>query len=222
MRPVVLASLFVAALTTLPAHAQDCPPAVPFGPGDRLADLSARCGVEAGAILRANDAADETALRQRGAVAIPQASATDPGFLERARDAAEQTAERAEGAATRAGEAAADFLSENDLGRDLLGLGRSAGLLAADDAGAEQTQLSAVARGTDRVRIAATGLPGGQAVTIALVTGDATTPLRDMTAAADGTLLATIPVPEAGPEGDMVFALEADGRSLATATLERP
>jgi hypothetical protein len=203
--------------------AYDCPAAVPFGPEDRLTDLSARCGVTAGAILRANDAANETALRQTGAVTIPQApAASDPGLLERARNAAENTAERAEGVATQAGEAAADYLSENDVGCDLLELGQSAGLLAADNQGTEDAPLSAMARGTDRVRIAATGLSGGQEVTIALVKGKRTVPLRDMTTEPDGTLLATIPTPDAGPGDDMVFALEVDGRRLATALLEQP
>lgn len=223
MRSVTLASLLLTALTAAPALAQDCPAAVPFEPEDRLADLSARCGVPASAILRANDAANETALRHVGAVAIPQVSAeTDPGLLERARNAAESTAERAEGVATRAGEAAADYLSENDVGRDLLELGQSAGLLAADDAGSEDAQLSVVAHGTDSVRIAATGLPGAQAVTLAVVKGNGTMPLHEMTSEPDGTLLATISRPDTGPEGDMVFALEADGRRLATASLQLP
>jgi hypothetical protein len=221
MRPVILASLLLTALTAAPALAQDCPAAVPFEPEDRLADLSARCGVPASAILRANDAASETDLRQAGAVAIPQAAAeTDPGLLERARNAADSTAERAEGVATRAGEAAADYLSENHVGRDLLELGQSTGLLAADDAASEEAQLSAVASGSDSVRLAATGLPGAQAVTLALVKGNGTMPLHEMMSESDGTLLATISRPDAATGGDMVFALEADGRRLATASLQ--
>jgi hypothetical protein len=63
---------------------------------------------------------------------------------------------------------------------------------------------------------------GAKAVTIALVKSEGTMRLREMTSEPDGALLATIPRTDAGPGGDMVFALEIDGRRLATAYLQQP
>lgn len=222
MRSLALPGFFRAVLTAAPALAQACPAAVPFGPDERLADLSARCGVTAGAILRANEVTNEAALRQAGAVAIPRAPAeADPGLLERARTAAENTAERAEGMATRAGEAAADYLSENNVGQDLLKLGQSAGLLAADDDTTAEPHLSAVALSAGRVRIAATGLPGNRMLTLGVVQGQGLMPLQEVTPEPDGTVLIEVVLPEAAPENSLVLALEDDGRRLATTALQR-
>lgn len=220
---LTFAILLASGLTALPVLAQDCPAAVPFEPDDRLADLAARCGVAAGAILRANEAADETALRQMDAVAIPQpGTRAESSLLERARAAVENTAEQAEGMASQAGNAAADYLSENNLGSDLLELGQSTGLLAAGDATAEKPHLSAIALDTERVRIAATGLQGNQVMTVALVQDETTVPLQEVTTEADGTLLTEIArPPQSEPGNSPVFTLEADGRRVATASLEQ-
>jgi hypothetical protein len=224
MRKVALISALAAGLHGAPALARDCPAAVPFGPQDRLSDLAARCGVTAGAILRANEVSDEAALRQAGAVSIPQSQATeqaDSRLLERAGQAFEKTADRAEGMATQAGEAASDYLSESELGRDLLDLGQSAGLLAAEDGEPGEVQLGAVALDGERIRVAATGLAGSQPVTVVLVQGEETVPLKEMMAEPDGTLLAEIAKPETQPGSEMQLALVAQGRRLATASLEQ-
>lgn len=224
MRRIAVITVVAAGLCAAPAFARDCPAAVPFGPDDRLADLAARCGVAAGAILRANEAADEAALRQAGAVAIPQAPGSDPagpGLLDRAREATENTAERAEGIAAEAGDAASDYLSGSELGRDLRDLGQSAGLLAKEEA-SDPAQLSVVALDAGRLRVAATGLPGGQAVTIVLVQGESAVPLQEVTTEPDGTLLVEIARPEAQPGAGMRLAIEAGGRRLATAFPRQP
>ncbi|GGF76208.1 hypothetical protein GCM10011402_31200 [Paracoccus acridae] len=224
MRTIALVSALAAGLHTAPALAGDCPAAVPFEPQDRLADLAARCGVTAGAILRTNGVSDEAALRQAGAVAIPQQQDGDeanPRLLERAQQTLEDTAEQVEGMATRAREGASDFLSESELGRDLRDLGQSAGLLAAEDGEPGDVQLGAAALDGGRIRIAATGLAGDQPVTVVLVQGEETVPLQEMTTEPDGTLLAEIVRPETQPGTEMQLALQADGRRLATAALEQ-
>lgn len=224
MRTIALVSALAAGLHTAQALAGDCPAAVPFRPQDRLADLAARCGITAGAILRTNGVSDEAALRQAGAVAIPQQQDGDeanPRLLERAQRTLEETAEQVEGMATRAGEGASDFLSESELGRDLRDLGQFAGLLAVEDGESGDVQLGAVALDGGRIRIAATGLTSGQPVTVVLVQGEDTVVLQEMMAEPDGTLLAEIAKPETQHGGEMQLVLEADGRRLATASLEQ-
>lgn len=206
LNPSVLAATLALALSAAPALAQDCPAAVQFGPDDRLADLSARCGVAAGDILRANDAADEDALRSAGAVAIPDTDgAGEPGLLDRARDVAGDTFRRAGERAGEVGAAASDYLSDSELGRDLLELGESAGLPGVSAEPRDGPQLGAVALNDTTVRLAATGLPGDRDVVIGVARDGGMEALGEFTTRPDGTLLAELPVPEGNAP---VFVLE--------------
>ncbi|MGZ3215136.1 LysM peptidoglycan-binding domain-containing protein [Paracoccus sp. T5] len=215
-----------AALVALagPALARDCPAAVPFGPGDSLAQLSARCGVPAERILRANDVVDEEALRQAGAVAVPLAGdeppASEPeaaGLLDRAQDLARDTAREAGGVAAEAGEAVSGYLSQNDPARDLLELGKSAGVPGIEAEPRRGPDLAATTLEGDRLRIAATGLPGNRKVQLSLIHDGQSIPLTEATTDGDGVLMSEVRMPDLSPAGEASVALEtAEGNLRIT------
>lgn len=214
-----------------PALARDCPAAVPFGPQDSLAQLSARCGVSADQILHANDVADEEALRQAGAVSIPQAGDPAPasdtqeaGLLDRARDLATDTAREAGGVATEAGEAVSGYLSQNDPARDLLELGQSAGVPGVEAEPRRGPDLAATALKDGRLRIAATGLPGNRAVELSLIHEGQSIPLTQATTDSDGALMTEVQMPDLPPAGQASVALETTEGNLRVTSdpLERP
>ncbi len=211
-----LATIGAIALLAGPAMAQDCPRAVPFGANDTLAGLSARCNVPAGDILRANDAADESDLRNAGAVAIPRPEEGD--WLDRAREAVGAAGQRAGEAATSAGEAVSGYLSDNPLGRDLLDAGENLGLPGVEAAPTTGPSLAAVPMDDGRLRVSATGFPGNVAVTLSLQRPEATEPLQELQTGPDGSLLAELPWPADLPrDEEAVLVLEtADDRIRVT------
>nr|WP_111300024.1 hypothetical protein [Paracoccus saliphilus] len=222
-----------AALVVLagPAMARDCPAAVPFGPEDSLARLSARCGVPADRILRANDVSDEDALRSVGAVAIPMgghhAAATDhdaAGLLDRAQDLAEDTAREAGEAASEAGEAVSGYLAQNDPERDLLELGESAGIPGIEAQPRRGPDVAATTLEGNRLRIAATGLPGEREVLLSLIHEGQSIPLTRESTNGDGELMTEVQMPQLPAEGQAMIVLEtAEGNLRVTSDpLKRP
>lgn len=186
------------------ASAQTCPAAVPFGADDSLARLAARCGVSPSGILSANDAADEAALRQMGAVAIPRQGEADGDLLDRTQDLATDAAGAALDAADTAGEAVSGYLDNHDIVPDDPG---TAGQIAAS-AGPE---LAVAARPGGAVRVVGAGLPGSRSVTLYLSGDDERQELTRLTTERNGTFSAEVDVPEAAFDGETVLTLETTG-----------
>lgn len=214
-----------------PAMARDCPAAVPFGAADTLTGLSARCGVPADQILRANDVTDEDALRHIGAVAIPMAGSENEnagrdaaGLLDRARDLAQETAQEAGKVAGEAGEAVSGYLQRNDPARDLLELGESAGVPGIESQPRRGPDLAATTVEGDRLRIAATGLPGQREVLLSLIHEGQSIPLTQASTNDDGELVTEVAMPTLPAGGQATIALETIEGSLRITSdpLERP